>query len=239
MNKMTIDHPVPPRYRGIWRRSLLATPELRDTATTVFWLQGPSWHADIRIPAGRPDFSGVDSLAACSPAQRAWLATQQGFAGITRVRRDLAGEVCSWQRLIDFQPPQAAPDEGWMRFEPDRLVETGVHAPYLEHWHRLPDTDRRMAVLRAGGGDPAQPAEMLFLAGDHVMHLRGSGPAPAGAVRLDLAISFGRRQADGYVILHSTMPWLEGRQGILPGSGDGRWQVLESTGPDWRDATAT
>jgi hypothetical protein len=220
------DH-LPVRYHGIWRRSLLATPDGRDTTTAVFWLQAPTWHADIRIPAGRPDFSGVDSLAACSPAQRTWLATQQGFAGITRVRADGPRERCSWQRLFDIQPPQATPDEGWMRFAPDCLVETGVHAPYLEHWHRLPGTDRRMAVLRAGGA--GEPEEMLFLAGDHVMHLS----APASG----LVLSFGLRHADSYVIQYSTLPWLEGRHCPLPAAGDGRhWQVLESIGPDGRDA---
>ena len=40
---------------------------------------------DIRIPAGRPDFSGVQRLEDCSDAQLAWLATQQGFAGVTTV----------------------------------------------------------------------------------------------------------------------------------------------------------
>jgi hypothetical protein len=232
LSDMNVDDGVPARYRGIWRRSLLATPEMRDTTTTVYWMQAPNWHADIRIPAGRPDFSGVASLDACSAAQRAWLATQQGFAGITRVTRDLAGEVCTWQRRIDLQPPQPAPDEGWMRFEPDRLVETGKHASYLEHWHRLPGTSERMAVLRADGGDPARAAEMLFLAGGYAMHLRlahgGAGPV----------IAFCRRTADGYLILHATEPWLEGRHYPLLWEGDGReWQVLESIGPDWRDAT--
>lgn len=221
---------VPARYHGLWRRELLAAPGLHDTATTVFWLQAPHWHADLRMPPGRPDFSGVASLAACSPAQRAWLATQQGFAGITLVRADGGRELCSWRRLLDRQPPQDAPDEGWMDFEADLLVETGVHAPYLEHWRRLPGTGERIAVLRA-------PGQMLFLAGNWVMHLAwpeqdAASAPPAG---LDLAISLGRREVDGadgadrYLILHSTMPWLEGRRGCLPRLGAGcAWQVMDS-----------
>jgi hypothetical protein len=228
MNDTTIDHGVPARYRGIWRRSLLVTPDGRDTTTTVFWLQAAHWHADIRIPAGRPDFSQVGSLDACSAAQRAWLATQQGFAGITQVRVDGQREVCSWQRRIDRQPPQAVPDEGWMRFTPDRLVETGVHASYLEHWHRLPGTEEGIGVLRAGGG-PGQVTQMLFLAGKHVMHLAWPAAAALPATPgLDLTISFGRRDRDVYHILHSTMPCLEGERRGLGGADDGsQWEVLE------------
>jgi hypothetical protein len=233
---------VPERYRGIWRRSLLETAEGRDTATTVFWLQAASWHADIRIPAGRPDFTGIRSLDECGDAHRAWLASQQGFAGVTRVRKDARGEICSWQRLFDYQPPQANPDEGWMRFEPARLVETGVHAHYLEHWHLVPHTSGPMAVLKSFEAAGGEGVELLFLAGQYVMHLAAPPvqEAQPGAM-LDFEISFGTRSTNGYSIVHSTMPWLEGRERSLRMMGregdvaelacDGRsqrWQVLEA-----------
>jgi hypothetical protein len=233
---------VPVRYRGIWRRSLLETADGRDTGTTVFWLQAARWHADIRIPAGRPDFTGIRSLDECGDVHRAWLATQQGFAGVTRVREDAGGEICSWQRMFDYQPPQALPDEGWMRFEPACLVETGVHAQYLEHWHLLPHTSGPMAVLKSLDAADAEGVELLFLAGRYVMHLLAP---PAQEVqpgaKLDVEISFGTRSTNGYVIVHSTMPWLEGgerslrmmaREGdVLELACDGRlqrWQVLEA-----------
>jgi hypothetical protein len=87
--------PVPERYRGVWQRTLLETPDMRDTSTTVFWLQTAHWHADIRIPAHRPDFSGAARLANCSPRQLEWLAGQQGFAGVTQVDVTPQHEVCT------------------------------------------------------------------------------------------------------------------------------------------------
>jgi hypothetical protein len=192
---------------------------MRDTSTTVFWLQAASWHADIRIPAGRPDFTGVSSLAECQAPHLAWLATQQGFAGMTEVGEDERGETCTWRRLIDYQPAQATPDVGLMQFEPTRLVETGVHARYLEHWHRVAQTSEGIAVLQTlESADTARTKEMLFLAGQYVMHLRwpGSGQvARAVGPMLELAISFGARTAQGYAIVHSTMPWLEGRERVV------------------------
>src|SRR3569832_1831679 len=76
--------PVPNAYLGVWRRSLLETPNLRDTHSHVFWLQTPRWHAALRLPAGRPDFSGIASLAECSGARRAGRARRRGGGGGAR-----------------------------------------------------------------------------------------------------------------------------------------------------------
>lgn len=220
---------VPPRYRGVWQRTLLRTGDMNDTTSTVFWLQTAQWHADIRIPAQRPDFSSVDCFAACSPAQLAWLAGQQGFAGVTTVSATLPKETCRWRRLIDFQPPGTYEDAGHLSFKPTRLVETGAHADYLEHWCRLPDTGNGFVVLRksAGDGALASPAEFLMVAGDYVMHVRDRAREWPRAVRpgttlselirpehvewLDLEISFGERIESGWRVRHSTLPWREGR----------------------------
>src|SRR3569623_1787127 len=77
--------PVPNAYLCVWRSSLLETPNLRDTHSHVFWLQTPRWHADLRLPAGRPDFSGVVSRDECFVAQLAWRERQQGFCGVTQI----------------------------------------------------------------------------------------------------------------------------------------------------------
>lgn len=219
---------VPARYRGVWRRTLLAAPGLRDTSTTVLWLQTPHWHADLRIPAGRPDFSGVDGLGQCSAEQKAWLAGQQGFAGVTEVAEHAGAELCTWHRVMDFQPPSPTPDAGTMRFAPDRLVETGIHQAYVEHWIKLPESENGFAVLeRADAGDArAFPPEMLFVAGEFVMHVRDratqwnsgidNGVAFREAVRseeqgalLDMEISFGKRTLRGWKIQHALSPWRE------------------------------
>lgn len=205
--------PVPERYCGVWQRSLLATPELRDTETTVFWLQTERWHADIRLPAGRPDFSGVASLADCSKQQLAWLRQQQGFAGVTEVDISVVPEICRWHRIADFQPPAAMADAGTMEFEPGVLIEKGVHADYLEHWHKLPDSDAGFTVLSQS--EPSAPLQMLLIAGAYVMRVRerqcrwDSGAA-LDAI-LDFEISFGMREAKGWRVRHSTLPWLEGQ----------------------------
>jgi hypothetical protein len=256
------DAPVPARYRGIWQRTLLETPHLRDTDTTVFWLQTHHWHADIRIPAHRPDFSGVRSLADCDEVQLEWLARQQGFAGATQVDVAPSQEICRWHRLVDYQPARARPDAGFMQFGPKLLTETGVHASYLENWQQLPDSNNGFAVLQLlePDGRPAVPTRVLFVAGSYVMHVRSRSACwPAETVPdmlltklvaaghtalLDFEISFGSRTADGWDILHSTLPWLEGksiamRLNRLPGNRleitvDGvlqQWKILEWNPP--------
>ncbi|MES2934135.1 MAG: hypothetical protein V4805_11690, partial [Pseudomonadota bacterium] len=162
---------VPLRYRGVWRRTLLEAADVYDVATNVLWMQTSRWHADLRIPALRPDFSQVDSLAACNHEQLMWLAQQQGFAGVTEVDFASQAEICRWHRLVDFRPPAATPDAGCMTFEPTQLVETGVHAEYLEHWIRLSDTESGFAVFKYDS-DTSRPPRLLLIAGDAVMHVR-------------------------------------------------------------------
>ena len=116
------DEPVPAAYRGVWQRTLLETPEGRDTSTQVHWLQTDGWHADLRVP------QGVDPA---TPAGRAQL---QGFCGLTRITPGAGGQpdVCTWHRRWDVQPPRSTPDAGYMVFEtPERVIETGVHGRSL------------------------------------------------------------------------------------------------------------
>src|ERR1700759_3005473 len=56
----------------------------------------------------------------------------RGFAGTL----SQCGDVFSWHRTIDRQPPGPYPDEGSMRWRDGLLVETGVHTDYVEHWVR-------------------------------------------------------------------------------------------------------
>lgn len=164
------EHPVPPRYRGVWQRTLLQTPEGRDTTTRVHWLQTEGWHADLRVPAG---------IDPATPAGRAQL---QGFCGITRISggHDGQPEVCTWHRRWDIQPPRSTPDAGYMVFEtPDRLTETGVHARYLEVWERLPGSDGPFRALAQvdDRGDPT--GVWRFEAGRYALQLRGGSRSAA------------------------------------------------------------
>jgi hypothetical protein len=211
--------PVPEHYRGVWARTLLQTPQHKDDSTFVRWLQTSLWHADVRVPQG---------LAPGSTAEQ--LAMQQGFCGVTQVSQSAQGEVCTWHRRMDFQPPRPDVDAGLMVFEsPERVIETGVHAQYLEVWERLPNSTGRYIALGGllASGEPSP--ERFLIAGSYAMRVRPrSMPWPAGTISgqsmgevllaytksaqaiLNFEISFGRLEPDGWRIEQSTLPELVG-----------------------------
>jgi hypothetical protein len=190
---------VPERYFGVWSRTLLETPQGCDTETLVRWMQLGQWHVDLRVPA---DAGGTR-------------ASLQGFSGITRITSvDTASgvqEMCTWQRLVDFQPPRASVDEGWMVFEaPERVLETGIHATYFEVWDRLPrSTGRRIALTELARAD-GQPATRLFVSGHYMMRVRPAAPlSPA------FEISFGTWGDGLFAIEASTVSELTSSQTSL------------------------
>jgi len=240
--------PVPTRYRGVWARRLLQTPAVRDDTTFVRWLQTGWRHADLRVP-----------VAARAGGGEAALALQQGFAGITQVDAGADGETCHWHRRVDFQPPGLHPDAGRIVFEtPDRMIETGVHADYLEVWERLPGSAGLSVVLEQA------PGHWLLQAGGFAMRVRPSATgwppqAPAGCTLAELCalhpalaagwlgfeISFGHLDGDRFHIERSTLPALDRctepwriervapDAAVLSGpQGAERWRVLE-----WLDGT--
>ena len=249
--------PVPADYLGVWQRSLLQTPAARDTTSRVLWLQTPRWHADLRIPADRPDFAGVQSLAECDATQLAWLATQQGFCGVTQID----GERCTWHRQMDIQPANGGRDTGRMLVDGERMTETGIEADYLEIWERLPHSRGGVAALELAeesGRPPDRPA-WLLVAGDCFMFVRGrAARLPRAAdlstliaharpdreqllAWLDIEISYGRRSGPTpWRIEHSSLPFREGRCVASPGAlqrhghrqvvedgGERRWMILD------------
>ena len=237
---------VPERYRGVWQRTLLEAPGVHDTTTTVFWMQTGRWHADLRIAAGRPDFSGVGSLDACDTEQLAWLGSQQGFAGITEVTVMSEQEICAWHRRVDVQPPGLTADAGVMVFTPACLIETGVHGPYLEHWIAVSGSQGDSAVYRCGHDQDR--LQLLLVAGQQVMRVRDRRCAwPSGLSAgttlmqllkalpleqqrnlLDIEISYGSRTDGGWQIWHSSLPWLEGEQvKFTIVDVDSPWQELD------------
>lgn len=241
---------IPDRYHGVWQRTLLETPEGRDTTSWVHWLQTGLWHGDLRVPA---------DAERATPAGRA---QQQGFAGTTAITRPdpALPEVCTWQRRIDFQPPRSTPDAGHMVFEtPERVIETGIHGSYLEVWERLPGSVGRRIALAAldAAGEPT--AERLLVSGQYLMHLRPREAAwPADTAPddtlaqvvqrhaaeaealLDFQITFGTWGEGVWAVERATRQALEGRhrpcaldrlsdtQAVVTGEGlPPRWQVLE------------
>lgn len=249
--------PVPDPYLGVWRRILLETASGRDERSQVWWLQTPRWHADLRLPAGRPDFCGITRLAECDDTQLAWLATQQGFCGVTQVN----AERCTWHRLMDFQPANGCRDVGRMAFDGECMIETGVDADYREVWKRLPPSRGGTAALQLLGDDgelPPRPT-WLLVAGACFFYVRGRAQPLPGATDLpsliarvrpsrpqwvewlDAEISFGHRSGPApWRIEHSTLPFREGQiltrpgaiqrrghQIAVEGNNERRWMILD------------
>ncbi len=123
-------------HAGLWHRSLLVTENgLRDETTDVRWLQGDSLFLDLRRPA----------VTACAGA------TVEGFAGTFGPD----GERHTWTRWIDLHPPGPDADTATLTGDDGLLIETGWHAPYVEHWRRDPQpTAPRwgLALTRTGSG---------------------------------------------------------------------------------------
>ena len=249
--------PVPERYQGVWSRTLLETPEGRDTTTYVRWLQTGLWHADLRVP---------ESLDRSQPEG---LAQQQGFCGITHITPAQGNEgeqpeVCRWLRRHDFQPPRSTPDAGTMTFEtPDRVIERGVHGAYLEVWERLPESLGRRIALQRLDTSGQVTTERLLVTGQCLMHVRPrSALWPEGMAfdqtlaevmqnhptlrpaLLDFEISHARQNTGQWTVEKSTLPALEGtllafeperlgdrRVRFAQGPWAGEWDILE-----WRPA---
>ena len=216
--------PVPACYVGLWQRTLLRTPNVRDTSTRVFWLQTQTWHADIRIPADRPELAGCNGFADLSGDALRALSRQQGFAGITEVH----GDVCRWHRQMDFQPQGKFNDIGLMQFDSSqRVLEYGIEQEYFEVWERVPESIGETWCEQAHAG---AVRTLLLAAGEWFMFVRpraialpketqlDSLIASAGSESerwqlLDFEISLGRRGSNGaaWRIELSTLPWREGR----------------------------
>ncbi|MEZ5664993.1 MAG: hypothetical protein R3E94_15885 [Burkholderiaceae bacterium] len=195
--------PVPAAYRGVWVRTLLKTPEVRDTTTHVLWLQTDSWHADLRVPAG-VDPSTPDGRMAL-----------QGFCGITRIAPGQAGkaDICTWDRRWDIQPPRSTPDAGYMVFEtPDRVIETGVHGRYLEVWERLPGSTGHYAAQAEVDAQGQPTGAMRFVAGRCAITVRPRTAAWPADLRPDetLAQVVQRHPAQAAALLDFELQFREG-----------------------------
>lgn len=212
---------VPDAYLGVWRRRLLRTPDRDDTTTMVFWLQTPSWHADIRVSPACPAVAGARSLEDLPRSALLALATQQGFAGVTTAE----GDICRWHRRVDFQPPSGFSDVGRIVFEtPERMLEHGVEQDYFEIWERVPGSVGPWAALASS---TPEGEVWLLRSGDHAIRVRPRttplAPAPSlvalaadaddATLRgwLDFDIRYAVREADGtWRVRHATLPWFKG-----------------------------
>jgi hypothetical protein len=201
----------------------------------VIWLQTRDWHGDLRIPASRPDFSQTRSLQECTQEQLRWLLRQEGFAGITRVD----GDICEWQRKLDYRPTGLR-DVGRMVCSEETIEEYGVEQDYFERWAR---ESIAAAPHSAWQARVSGRVEILLRVGDRFMYFRprniemrmaelcwaevGAKRATEDMLRLlgDFEISFGMVGGEsGWHILHSTLPWQEGKLLSL----EGEWTDLDA-----------
>ncbi|MBU2734135.1 hypothetical protein [Acidithiobacillus ferridurans] len=217
-------------YQGLWQRRMLTTPTVYDDSTLVFWLQVGPWHADLRIPHDRPDFSGCFSPFDCSRYQLQALLRQEGFGGVTWV----SGDICEWLHYIDYRPAVQR-DLGRMVFSAGNVAieEYGVETEYMERWERVKDDCDFAGASTCWSTDGLR--QMLWLrTGKHFMRVRArplteknerklwtllyNEMATDNDLRLlaDCESSLGEITEGKARILHSTLPWLEGEFLILP-----------------------
>lgn len=189
---------------GLWRRTLLIdTDGSRDTTADVRWLQGITAFVDLRRPV---------------PADPA---AQDGFAGWLSQDND----VFVWSRFAGLQPPGEHPDAGRMHWDGDILVETGVHADYVEHWVHEPAPGPCWALTLA-----APDAQgLLVRVGTHF----GWAQCTAGGVEISLGTVAGRT----WQITDSSDPARHGvdlvprlHAGVLTVSAGPDWTVTDSEG---------
>lgn len=214
---MTISvEPVPAWVQGVWRRNTLRDDSgLVDDTTQVYWVQTPTLFADIRVPAARPDDAGKTSLADYDDAELSRLADQAGFAGSLRVD----GQICRWQRPIDYQPSRPTPDEGAMFREGDRLSETGLHANYCEDYNLIDDGGGRFLALEC-----PEHRRLLVVVGNHFLFARGRAlDLPKGATLADLVAQ--ADPADKRTLLDCELSLGKGLAGVEP------WRIDLSTLP--------
>lgn len=213
--------------QGHWRRAWLRAPGVEDRDTRVSWMQGGALFADLRVPATRPALEGARALSDLDPEALLGLMAAEGFAGTIT----LEGDVCTWNREVNWHGEPQGVDAGRMRFDAaGDLIEDGVHADYAELWQRASGEGLNASRVAADGFEGVLlRSESLFLIG------LGRPGAPASAPLVQ-ALERGERPAalvahfaSHYVLGHwdgalgiadlATNPFLENRPFLERGAG--------------------
>jgi hypothetical protein len=231
---MAAQNPAPEWLTGVWvRKALWLEGAEPDYSTRVFYVQTPTLFGDIRIPESRPDTSNVISLDDLHDTELKKLATQEGFAGYV----EIADDVVTWQREIDFQPPAEIPDVGRCTVDKQYMIETGIHSDYSEKWQRIADGNGQFLAMQIAGNEGELANQILVVAGDHFLYARGREHSLEPAKSLNHLFKrrdFNRAQVIRYLncefsyglvrggrkpweIYLSTLPFKEGERLIAPG----------------------
>lgn len=210
-------------YEGAWERLLLSLPgQPVDTLTAVSWIQGPRYFVDLRQPHWLRGKVQAACLAELGMEDARMLACQQGFAGTF----ELSGDIATWVRSIDFQPPGDLGDRGRLEADGELLIEHGVEADYIEYWQRGASADDchsmgarfvsdgdgcPVIVVRYGSRFGYARARTLPVErnADLAAMIENTDLAAARAL-LDCEIALGRVTPEGWRIDRSSLPWREG-----------------------------
>jgi hypothetical protein len=205
-----------------------------NTTLRVFYLQGPTLFADLRLPPGQKRFPADAALDGLSAASRSALMGRMGFAGHTT----MTGNRVTWHRHFDYQQGRGAAvelDVGVCSFNGPGMIEAEPGGAYVEQWERVYDGAGRFLTLRCEAGAGA-PERILVACGDRFMiardrpstlprgkflaDLAGELDGAALAPYLDCELAYGRRTGRGgaWRIGLSTIPAREGSLAFGPGS---------------------
>jgi hypothetical protein len=217
---------VPDWLRGVWTREWIQEGKAKSNTLDVFYLQTPSYFADIRLPKGRTHFPNAKSFADLTDQQLRLLARQNGFTGLTTT----SGPVATWNHDIQFQPSDGAPDRGRLqRIARTRMHEHGLDGSYIDSWRSATSGNGHFLAIRVM--HTGRLLRTLIVIGNQFVYVRNRAmdlPAAASfealfdftkASRaqieeyLDCEFSVGRVRGGAvpWEIEQSTLPWREGR----------------------------
>jgi hypothetical protein len=231
---MAVQNPAPEWLTGVWERKALWFEGTEpDYSTRVLYVQTPTLFGDIRIAESRPDVSNVTSFEELDDTELEELAKQEGFAGYVETE----GDIVTWQREIDFQPPTGIPDTGRCSLDKQVMIETGIHLDYSEKWQRIDDGKGQFLAMQIEEDESGPADQILVVAGDHFLYARDRKYSlePAKSLNhlfqlnnlkkeqivryLNCEFSYGRVR-DGkkpWEIYLSTLPFREGQTLVAPG----------------------
>jgi hypothetical protein len=216
---------VPEWLRGVWTREWIQEGKAQSNTLDVFYLQTPTYFADVRLPKDRPRFPNVKSFADLTDQQLRLLARQNGFTGLTTT----SGPVATWNHDIQFQPSDGAPDRGRLqRIAPTRMHEHGLDGSYIESWRSTTGGNGQFLVIRVT--HTGRLLRTLVVVGNQFVYVRNRAkdlPAAASFEALFDLTAASRAQIEEYLdcefsvgrvrggsvpweIQHSTLPWREG-----------------------------
>lgn len=183
--------------QGHWRRAWLKAGAHVDHETAVHWMQAGTLYADIRVPGARPDLRGATSLSDLGNPTLLTLLGAEGFAGEIA----LDGDICTWNREINWHGVPKGVDAGRMRLEAwSELIEEGVHADYSELWHKSGEANAFAHRLATG-----EMKAFLVSVGDRFVFgfgdadLAASEAAKAALAAGQRTEALARQFAEGYV----------------------------------------